>query len=48
MTTINVSEEAYKRILKRKQELEKSQQRLVPMSEAVDSLLGVRENDKKE
>ena len=47
MTTINISDGAYKRVLKRKQELESAQQGLISMSEAVDSLLGVSGNDEK-
>ena len=45
MTTINISSEAYKRVLKRKQKLESAEQRLISMSEAVDSLLGVSGNN---
>jgi len=41
MTTINVSDEAYKRILKRKQEIEEVARRVLPISMAVDDLLGV-------
>ena len=44
MVTINVSPEAYKKILKWKQKMEEGQQRLVSMSEAVDVLLGVKED----
>jgi len=41
MVTINVSDEAYKRILKRKQELEDVVRRILPIAMAVDDLLGV-------
>jgi predicted CopG family antitoxin len=44
MATINASDEAYKKILKRKQMIEFAQQRLVSMSEALDVLLGVKED----
>ena len=43
MTTINVSEEAYKRILKRKQEIEEVVQGIASISMAVDDLLGIVE-----
>ena len=46
MTTINVSDEAYKRILEQKIKMEREQQRLVSMSEAVDSLLGAKEDER--
>jgi hypothetical protein len=45
MTTINVSQKAYFQILKRKREMEEGLQRLVSMSEAVDSLLGATEEE---
>ena len=41
MVTINVSSEAYKKILEWKQKMEEGQQRLVSMSEAVDGILRV-------
>lgn len=41
MTTINVSEGAYLRILRQKQKLEEKRKKLVPISEAVDVLLEV-------
>jgi len=41
MTTINVSNEAYKRILKRKQEIEDDAQAIISISMAVDDLLKV-------
>lgn len=44
MTAINASEEAYKRILKRKQMIEFRLGKVVPMSEALDVLLGVKED----
>jgi predicted CopG family antitoxin len=43
MTTINVSDEAYVQILKQKQKMEEKRRKLVPMSEVVDVLLGVKE-----
>jgi len=41
MTTINTSEEAYGLILKRKQEMEETERRLLPIARALDSLLGL-------
>ena len=41
MTTINVSDAAYSRILKRKQEIEEEVQGIISISMAVDDLLGV-------
>ena len=47
MTTINVSEEAYKQILKQKQEIEEEVQGLISIAMAVDALLGVSEVEVK-
>lgn len=44
MKTINVSDEAYKRILKQKRDMEEERGRLVFVSEVVDVLIGVKEN----
>lgn len=44
MKTINVSDEAYKRILKQKQVMEEKQTRVVFILQAVDVLLGVKED----
>ena len=41
MTTINVSDAAYSRILKRKQKMEETARRVLPIARALDSLLGV-------
>jgi hypothetical protein len=44
MKTINVSDEAYKRILKQKQKMEEKQTKVVFIVHALDVLLGVRED----
>ena len=41
MTTINVSKEAYRLILKRKQFMEETQQELVSIARVLDTLIGV-------
>ena len=38
--TIAVSEEAYKRAMKKKGEIEKRADKVIPMADAVDALLG--------
>ena len=48
MVTINASSEAYRRILKRKQEMEQTQQGLISIARALDSLLGVDEAEVKD
>lgn len=45
MKTINVSDDAYKRILERKRKMEEEQQRLVFVPHVVDALLEVRKDD---
>ena len=42
MTTINVSDVAYKRILKRKRDMEEERGHLVFVPEVVDVLMGVK------
>lgn len=44
MKAINVSDEAYKRILKQKQVMEEKRTRIVFIVQAVDVLLGVKED----
>ena len=41
MTTVNASSEAYREILKRKQEMEQTRQGLISIARALDSLLGL-------
>ena len=41
MVTVNASSEAYGMILKRKQEMEETERRLLPIARALDSLLGL-------
>ena len=41
MATINTSEEAYRKILKQKRELEESLQSIVTTAQALDALLGI-------
>ena len=44
MTTINASDEAYIRILKRRRKMEEKSGKIVSVSEALDVLLGVKED----
>jgi hypothetical protein len=44
MKTINVSDKAYRRILKQKQVMEEKQTKVVFIVHAVDVLLGVKED----
>lgn len=44
MKTINVSDEAYKRILKQKQVMEEKQNKVIFIVQALDVLLGVKED----
>lgn len=41
MTTINISPEAYRIVLEKKQELEEAQQKVISTADALDNLLGV-------
>jgi predicted CopG family antitoxin len=43
MTTINTSDEAYRRLLKIKQEMEEESGRLVSISKALDAKMGIKE-----
>jgi hypothetical protein len=40
MATINASEDAFRKILKRKREMEEESQKVVTIAHALDSLLG--------
>jgi len=44
MTTINISKEAYRIVLEKKQELEEVQQKVVSTADALDDLLGVKKD----
>lgn len=48
MTTINASEEGYKKVLKKKREMEEKSGRVVSIAKALDALLGDLEETKKE
>ena len=41
--TVAISDEAYKKVIAKKGEMEKKEERSVPMAEAVDALLEAKE-----
>ena len=45
MTAINTSEEAHRTIMKQKHKMEEESGKVVSMSEALDVLLGVKEDE---
>lgn len=48
MTTINASAEGYRRVLKKKREMEEESDRVVSVAKALDALLEEMEEVKKE